>query len=174
MTGVIFIFGSAYLCYTIYLEENFFASPPQLIGTAVAVILLVIIAFTIRRSHKPPTAGFVPSPWIVAGFSLVMSSLFMLADTLPGWTKVAAGILTVVIFFAAVFHWARRIGWSAMHRLALAGGGILTYAWLGLLMEPESGSKVIFDYIGSTILAAFAIVLLRRAAGKVRKFAITS
>lgn len=172
MIAMIFILGSIYLCYTIYLDENFFASAPQLWGTAIAVIMLLIIAFTIQRPIGAPVADSTPDPWILGIFSLTAGSLFMLADTLPGWVKVGAGLLIAIVFFTAVFVWSRRIGWSAIHRLALIGGGILTYGWLGLFMEPESGPKTVFDYMGSIILASGAIALLAIAAGKLQKFKI--
>jgi len=169
INAVIFIFGSAYLCYAIYMEENFFASAVQLIGTVAVVVVLVVTAFTIRRPARVPIAGFIPSPWMAGGFSLAASSLFMFTEMLPGWIKVGACLLLLTVFFTTVSLWSRRIGWSAMHRLAIAGGGILTYAWLGIFMEPESGPKSSFDYVGSIILAFGAIALLTIATGKLRK-----
>lgn len=56
-----------------------------------------------------------------------------------------------------------------MHHLALVGGGIPTYAWLGIVMEPESGSKAVIDYIGSVIFAFNAIIMLAIASKNLRK-----
>jgi hypothetical protein len=174
ITVIIFILGSAYLCYTISLEENFFASTPQLLGTVIIIVILLIIAFKIPRPTKVPVVGFIPNLWITGGFSLTISSLFMLSDALPGWTKVGVGLLLVIIFFITIFGWSGRIGWSTMHRLAVIGGGILTYAWLGLFMEPESGPKAGSDYVGSVFLAFSVIILLAFASGKLRKFEMMS
>lgn len=46
-------------------------------------------------------------------------------------------------------------------------------AWLGVFMEPESGHKDVFDYIGSVLFAFGSIVLLAIAAGKLRKSEMT-
>jgi len=173
ITAIMFLLGSAYLCYTIYLEENFFASISQFVGTGAAVAVLVALAFTIQPRTRMATAGFVPSPWIAGGFALVTSSLFMLTESLPGWDKVGACLLLVIVFFTTASLWSRRTGWSAMHRLAVVGGGILTYAWLGIVMEPESGPKSVLDYIGSAIIAFGAIRLLASAVGKLRKFGMS-
>jgi hypothetical protein len=75
-----------------------------------------------------------------------------LSISLPGWTKVGACLLLLLGFFSVVWRWSHRTGWSAMHRLAPAGGGLFTYAWLGIAMEPESGPKMMIDYIGQYCL----------------------
>jgi hypothetical protein len=173
ITAAIFVLGSAYLCYTIYLEENFFASAPQLIGTVIVVAVLITIAFGVWGPVKGREAGFSPSPWIAGAFSLAASSLFMLTEMLPGWTKVGVCVLLIIGFFTMVSLWSSRGGWSAMHRLASVGGGILTYAWLGMFMEPESGPKTVFDYIGSAIFTFGAIFLLAIAVRNLRKSEMT-
>jgi hypothetical protein len=170
----VFILGSIYLGYVISIEENFFASSLQLMGTAAVVIMLVGIAFTAWRPVRVPAAGVVPNPWLAGGFSFVASSLFMLTESLPGWIKVGACLLLIIVFFTMISLWSCRSGWFALHRLALAGGGVLTYAWLGILMEPDSGPKTVFDEVGSILLALGAIVLLAFAARKLQKFEITS
>lgn len=170
LTAILFLLGSVYLCYTISMEENFFASPAQLSGTAAIVIALVVLAFTIRHAPGVRDAAFSPSLWLAGGFSLVLSSLFMLTESLPGWTKVAACLFLILVFFTGVFLWSQRSDWSALHRLASAGGGMLTYAWLGVVMEPESGPKSVFDSAGSVFLALGAVALFIIAIGKLQNF----
>jgi hypothetical protein len=65
-------------------------------------------------------------------------------------------------------RWFNQSSWSALHTLALAGGGILTYAWLGAFMEPESGAKTIIDHIGTIFFIGSAMWLLITAAKKLR------
>lgn len=173
-TSVIFILGSVYLSYTIYLEENFFASVPQLMGTVAAIVALVATTFRVGRQTKIPIARYVPNPWIAGVFSLATSSLFMLTDMLSGWTKVGVGLLLAFGFFKILYLWSHRISWTTMHRLAIAGGGILTYAWLGVSMEPESGPKVVSDYFGSAIIVCIAVGLLTLAAVKLWKSQLNS
>jgi hypothetical protein len=169
ITTAVFLLGSAYLCYTIYLEERFFASAAQLTGTVIVIILLVKFAFSIDGPRKTMPSGFAPNPWIVGGFSLTCASLYMLTEMLSGWTRVAACLVLLTLFFSVIRLWSQFPGWSEMHRLALAGGGILTYAWLGLWMEPESGPKTMFDQIGSLVFVMAAIALVVLAALKLRR-----
>jgi hypothetical protein len=89
-------------------------------------------------------------------------------------TRRAVCLLLILVFFTTISIWSRRLGWSAMHRLAIAGGGIFTYAWLGILMEPDSGPKAGFDYVGSVFLSLAAIALLAFAARKRHSPEITS
>jgi hypothetical protein len=88
--------------------------------------------------------------------------------------KVGVCLLLIIGFFTLVFLWSSRSGWSAMHRLALVGGGILTHASLGVFMEPESGSKAVFDHVGSILLALGAIFMFALAVRKLRKSEMTS
>lgn len=152
----IFILGSVYLSYDTYLEKQFFASTLQLLGTTIAVILLVVVSFRFGSHTSASTTTAAPKPWFVSIFALVVSSIFMLSDSSYGWDGFAVCILTVVVFFIIVYRWSRRIGWGDMHRIAIAGGAILTYAWLGL-------------FSGSFIFACGAIILLVVAVKKLRK-----
>lgn len=169
VTASVVIFGSGWLCYTVYLKENFFASVPQLTGTVVAIILLVAAAFTTGHRTGEKVAGPVPNPWIVGLFSLGASSLFMSIYMSNGWITVAACLLLVIVFFTLIYIWSHRNSWREMHRMAIVGGGILTYAWLGIFMEPETGPKALFDYIGSFIIACGAILLFIAAIGRLKK-----
>lgn len=154
--SAIFILGSAYLCYSTAKDEKFFASTPQLIGTMIVVILLAFVSFKIGRHTSVPTTTTAPKPLVIGTVSFFASSLFMLTDSLKGWVSFSACVLLATVFFTIVYHWSSRIGWSDMHRIAIAGGGILTYAWLGL-------------FSGSIIFGCGAIILLFVAARKLRK-----
>jgi hypothetical protein len=168
VVAAIFVLGSVWLWYTIYLETGFFASAPHLIGTAVVITALIIAAFAFKHRAIAPAQGFVPNPWIAGGVTFAASSLYMLTEFLPGWTRVGACILIAAVCFTLVFRWSHRRNWSALHTLALAGGGILTYAWLGAFMEPETGPKTIIDHIGTLFFIGGAMWLFITGAKKLR------
>jgi hypothetical protein len=72
-----------------------------------------------------------------------------------------------------VTRWSRHHGWGAAHRLALAGGALLTYAWGGFILLFLEGSASPANLIGQTVLVLGAIILLlitgrivRRTAGR--------
>jgi hypothetical protein len=168
VVAAIFVLGSVWLWHTIYLESGFIATAPQLIGTAVVIAALIIVAFTLKGHSRAPAQGFAPNPWIAGGVALAASSLYMLTELLPGWTRVGACILIAAVSCTLVYKWSRRSNWSAFHTLALAGGGILTYAWLGAFMEPETGPKTMIDHIGTLILIGGALWLFITAAKNLR------
>jgi hypothetical protein len=165
---VIFILGSIWLWHTIYVETGFFASPPQLIGTAVVIVALIIASFAFKHPAIVPVQGFAPNPWVVGGLAFIASSLYMLTELLPGWTRVGACILIAVVFLTLIFRWSHQSNWSTLHTLALAGGGILTYAWLGAFMEPETGPKTVIDHIGTLLFIGGAMWLFITAAKRLR------
>jgi hypothetical protein len=168
VVAAIFVVGSVWLWHTISLETGFFASAPQLIGTAVVIAALIIAAFAFEHRMTAPAPGFVPNAWMTGAIAFAASSLYMLTEFLPGWTRVGACILIAAVCFTLIFRWSYRSNWSVLHTLALAGGGILTYAWLGAFMEPETGPKTIIDHIGTMFFIGGAIGLFITAAKKMR------
>jgi hypothetical protein len=188
---VVFVAGSTWLAWVVYRDTGFLASPAQLAGTSVVVVALIALAFRLPQPSfadgsaagesasaesasggsapvgpapvGPATVGPAPRPWLVGLVAFVASSLFMLTEELPGWAEVAASLLLVAVVAVAVTRWSRRPGFGERHRLALVAGAVLTYAWLGLVMPPESGPKTTFDHVGSVLLAGFAIALVALA-----------
>ncbi len=174
VAAAIFVLGSAWLTYEIYQETNFLASATQLIGTAVVIVAIIAATCMFKHRRAAPVQGFVPNPWVACGVAFAASSLYMLTESLPGWTKVGACLLIAIVFFVFVFQWSRRRGWNALHSLALAGGGILTYAWLGALMEPETEPKTTIDHIGTIIFIVGAIWLFITAVRKLQNLEMSS
>jgi hypothetical protein len=81
-----------------------------------------------------------------------------------GLGAVALYLLLDVVLIAAVAALCQRVGWDRRHRLALAGGAALTYAWHAFLENPAVGSGGSVDRIGTVIFAAGLVVLLFFAA----------
>lgn len=170
-TVVVFLLGSAFIGYSEYEESGFFASGPQLAGGVAAVAVLVAVAFTLPRDLRPSPAGVAPAPWLVLTAAFVATSLFMalLFELLPGWAGVAAWAALVVVSVAVVSRWSRRHGWGDIHRLALAGGALLTYAWSAFPQVPVVGAKGTVDSVGNIIFGAFAVALPAVAAVRLHR-----
>ncbi len=167
-SAVVFAFGSVYFGYGAYADSGFFASVPQLLGSAVIVALLVFTAFTM---DDPPTISVIdigPNPWLIGGIAFAASSLFMLTDMLPGWLAVVGCLLLVAVFFIVASPWPHHSTWGPVHRLALAGGGTSTYAWLGLVMDPETGPRSALDRVGSIVIVLVAVGVFLFALWRVR------
>lgn len=168
VVGAIFVLGSIWLGFVIYQEYLFLASTPQFIVTGAVIVVLIMAAVAIKQRARTPAKKVAPNPWVAGGVAFAASTLYFQSDTLPGWWSFGAAVLVIAAFFALLVRWSRRRGWSETHKLALAGGGILTYGWVGAFMTPETGPKALIDHIGTGLFIAGAIALLVLALGNQR------
>jgi hypothetical protein len=166
----VFAFGTALVMWGSYLDERFFAAPGQLIGAAVAVVAVVVLAF--RYRPLPRLGGRAPRPWVAGVVALAAGSGFMMTADLPGWWSMVVEVLVLVVTLTLVGRWSRQAGWGRGHRLALAVGALLTYAWVGFGMTPESGAKTSGDYVLNAVLAAVALALAGIAVHRLRAFQV--
>ncbi len=65
---------------------------------------------------------------------------------------------------AGIGHWSRRGGWDARHRLALAGGVALAYAWHAFAQPVSLGQNVRIVRVSNGVFAAGLVLLLVVAA----------
>jgi hypothetical protein len=86
-----------------------------------------------------------------------------------GWAVVATYLGLYAVALVVVGQWSRRAGWTPLHRLAVAGGGLLTYAVNGFVQTPILGSKGTIALVGNAVFAAGAVVLLVGAVRAVRR-----
>jgi hypothetical protein len=157
-TAVVFAGGCALIAWDHQVTERFLATPAQLVGTAAAIVALVGVAFAVGRRTRPQTGRRAPDPWLVGAAGLLASSLFFARP--ESWLGVAMGVLLVAATAAVVARWSRRPGWGAAHRFALAGGALLTYAWVGFALVPLLGAGGAVDLVGNAVFALGALALL--------------
>lgn len=168
IAGVLFLFGAFAIFRWAVRTEDFLPSVPQMLATAAVVSALIAAAFAVGRAPATPVLRRAPRPWLVGVVSFVASSLF--AAKSEDWPGVAFGLLLIAAVAGLVIRWSRRDGWGAVHRLALAGGALLTYAWLGFVLSALIlGRTGAVDLIGNAVFAAGAVALLAAAARTVRK-----
>ncbi|MFC7391442.1 hypothetical protein [Scopulibacillus cellulosilyticus] len=168
VTIVLFILGAIGNFYGSYAQSRFLADAPQLIGTMIAIIVLVVIAFCIKKRSRRNVKGTAPNQWLVGLSSFVASSLFMVFRD-HGWVTVGFWIVLYIIMIILCTRWSRSEGWGLSHQVALAGGALLTYAWHGFPEVPVIGAKGTVDLIGNIIFAIGAIVLLILTLNRVKK-----
>jgi hypothetical protein len=138
---------------------DYITSVPQLAATAVVVAVLIAVAFG-PRGAAAPTTGPAPAPRPltvgIAGF--VGSSVFFAKpDTWVGFAAAAVMVPAAAIWVSRL---SRRSGWSDAHRVALAGGTLLTYAWGGFVLTQLLGNTRPIDLAGNVVFALGAIVLV--------------
>ena len=166
--------------------DGFVASIFQFIGAGIAVIIIVTIGILLGRHRvvlRTTITRNTPSLWLVLIVSLIAGSLFMLiysADprglspwlaniNLPPWLAVVLYLVLYAGVAALINFWSRLNGWSDAHRLALAGGALLTYAWHAFPWPSLlPGTSDLVKLASNTILAAGAVALLAIAALRLR------
>lgn len=155
-------------------QDPFTASIPQRIS--IGVLIVVITAAALRwRPSAAPTAGSVPTVWIVALATFVLGLAFMTAHmAVQGWPDAAAALGIDVAGFGLLLTWSRRAGWTSRHTLAAASGALMVYAGYGFPQEPVVGSKGTVDLIGNAVCAAIAITLLVLAWKKERSLCVSA
>jgi hypothetical protein len=140
-------------------SDHFMAPWPRLAASAVIAVALVVLAFRWPRRTEP-APGRVPAPSLVLVLTLVAGGLFRLPDAVPTWITVALMVAVFGGLTLAVLHWSRRAEWGAAHRLALAAGATLTYAWHSFFMKPFMGDGPVVTPVSHAVFAALALVLL--------------
>ncbi|MEU8385780.1 hypothetical protein [Streptosporangium sp. NPDC048865] len=158
VTCVVFVLGSLVLFNGIYDDSGFMASPAQRIGAAIVVALLVVAAFLAGRRPRPVTEGRPPRPWRVGAAGFVVSAVFFVRP--ENWWGTAMGVALLAVAAVVVGRWSRRDGWGAAHRLALAGGALLTYAFGGFLLLMLHGTANTANLAGQVILVLGTLALL--------------
>ena len=167
--SVLYVLGSALVFLGTYQQERFIATPPQMLGVIASVVALLTAAFRVRtRSLRSERAA--PGPWPVGVFAFLTASTFMiLRYVVADWPIVMAYLLLFALVAVVVVRWSGRVGWGAAHRLALAGGALLTYAWHSFPQKPVIGSGGAIDLVGNAVFSIGAAVLLVAASRSVRR-----
>lgn len=164
---VLFVLGAAVVTAGSYADGHYWASWPHLLVVLVIVAALVVVAFrlpTITATRPGPV-----NPWLVLGTSLVAGVVFMVnRHFVPAWLSPIVMLADFAVVIALVLHWSRRTGWGDRQRLALAGGGVLTYAGNSFLMTPLEGDGPVITPVSHVVFAAIAVALLLVAARTTR------
>jgi hypothetical protein len=168
VAGLLFVAAAVLLGVSQAQSEHFVASPYQFAVAAAAIAGLIALAFTLGRRPAPVPDADAPRPWTVGAAAFAVTSLYWLRDRLPEglsvWWPVAAWFVVLAGAVALCARWSRSRGWGASHRLAPAGGALLTYVWVGFTHAKEMGVSVPVALTGNAVFGAAAILLLVLAA----------
>ncbi|MET9242319.1 hypothetical protein [Nonomuraea sp. NPDC003709] len=159
---------------------GWFATPIQYAGAGVLVVAPIVLGLRLRRT-APSVAGRAPGPWVVFVFALAAGAFFVLlyACDPTGLSPWLAGLpvpawLSVLLYLALfagvgvlVRRWSHGSGWSDAHRLALAAGAMLTYAWHSFPWKVIVPASPAADLTSNAIMTVAAVVLLVFAARRV-------
>ncbi|MFG1963290.1 hypothetical protein [Nonomuraea sp. NPDC049028] len=171
VTAVLAVLGAALMTVFSYMNGHFLASVPQLVSIVVIVVALVVLAFRLpRRTSADQAAGKAPAPWLVLVVTLVAGVLFEAPNLLLG-DQVGLGITLLagveVGMTALALFWSARRGWDGRHRMALAGGALLTYVWHAFFSGPVVPATPLINLVSHIVFGLGALVLLAFAARRV-------
>ena len=147
-----------------YKRDHYLASKPQFLFAALACVLTIVVAFRIPKPSRAQTSGPVPPAWVVALGSLILCSAFKVVPNRWGWWAVAAYLLLFLLAIGAVSVWSRRPAWQGSHRLALAVGATLAYAWHSFLENPVVSAKGLSPLVSHVVFTLVAVGILGIAA----------
>jgi hypothetical protein len=83
VTALVFAAGCGLISYDQQSTEQFIASPPQLAGTALLIVVTIGLALLTRRGRPRRTGGAVPAAWAVGIGAFGAASLFF--AFVPNW-----------------------------------------------------------------------------------------
>jgi hypothetical protein len=164
VTGALFVFGAVATTHLTLKNDRFMASPWQFASAAILCVALTVVAFRLPKSMSARPSGRVPNPWLAGAGALAAGSCFMLIPQKWGWGAVAAYFILDFLMIVVASRWSRREGWNGRHRLGLAGGAALTYAWHAFLQPPVIGGDRKIILMGNALFALGAVVFLMIAA----------
>lgn len=129
----------------------------HLAGVLFFALLMIAIAAVLPRPSPRRSAGWVPRPWLTAVAAFALSSTYLALSA--SWLGVALTTAICALGAGLIAGLSRREGWEVRHRVALAAGALLTYAWAGFLMTGLKHDSDPVAFAGNAVFTAGAIAL---------------
>jgi hypothetical protein len=168
VTALLFLLGAAANTAIGFHADHFVATPAQFAISAAIVLLLVFAAFRLPSPGTPNStqtgALSVPSPWLFFVIALAAGSAILVVP--PAWAWWAAAIILGLELGVAalVLYFSTSPDWRPTHKLALAAGAAISYAWHAFFEKPVLGGSGIDVRIGNAVFALGALLLIAFAA----------
>ena len=150
---------------------HFSASPVALIGTALAGVVLVLLAlFVVPRQLAVPGGKGVPAPWLVGLIAFLAGALFfgiqLFFPTVPAIPPLLPILLYGVLYAVVVILiglWSTQQRWNAHHQIALASGALLNYMLYGFQLESRGSlADIVFHGIVCMVISCLVAWLFFR------------
>jgi hypothetical protein len=148
--------------------HHFIATVPQFVGAALACVAVIVLAFCVRAPSRT-ASGNAPNPWLAGLGALIAGSLFFLTPQSWAWRAVAAYLVLDLVVIAVILNCSRRAGWDERHRLALASGAALTYAWHSFFAPGVVQPHGLDHRVSNAIFTAGIIIVIAIAARRVTR-----
>jgi hypothetical protein len=162
----LYLLGGAFIYAELQATEGFHASALQLTVAATLAVVLVVTAFRLRhRPTRPDVRAPRRRPAVLLIAFVVSRLLWMPAN----WFGVASSLALLAGMAWLVARWSRSPQWSRGHRLALAGGALLTQAWDGFHLSPWRPVSATEELIGDILFTVTAIALILVSVRRLRR-----
>jgi hypothetical protein len=168
VTALVFLFGATTSGLMQYKQDPFLASKVQFGVSALAIVLLAVVAFVMPVRHRVNAAGMAVSAWVVGAVALLFGSAALFVPKDRGWGAVAALLALDIAMLVLVIRWSQRSGWGLEHQLALGAGAALAYGWHAFLQHPAVGGLDASVRVGNAIFLTAAIALIWFATKRLR------
>ena len=173
-TGLFVVASVAVFRSTIQRDaHHFMASGRQLAASTLISIVVTVAAILLPRLHNRLTQTAVPGPWWIGLSAFAAGVLFWKIPGTWGWKAVGAYFLLDLFVLLIVFVLSGSANWERRHRLALASGAALTYAWHGFLQKPLQITSATITLAGHILFALGAVAVIVAGARRERAFALT-
>ena len=161
LLGVLFVLAGIWMTLNEIKQHHFIASTTQFAISGIVCLATVIAAFRLpARKTDSMSHGWVPSYWLVGAVALIAGSIFLTVPNRWGWLAVAIYLSMDAALIGAGYVFSRRKDWNASHRLALAGGAALAYAWHAFIQRPVVPATNLNMRVGNAVFAAALILVL--------------
>jgi hypothetical protein len=169
VVAVVFTLGAVSTTLMGYKQDHFMASNAQFAGAAIAIAVLLAIAFRIpvRRSYAADRNA--PSALLLGAIALAFASAALFVPMQWGWGAVTALLALDAGMLLVVRVWARKGAMTLAHQLALGAGAALAYGWHAFLQHPAVGRLDASVRVGNAIFLAAAMGLICFGAMRLQK-----
>ncbi len=159
ITTVLLLLGATASTLLEIKQDHYISSTWQFVGAGVVCVIAIVVAFRLPKTSSSRRPGWVPNPWLVGIIALAAGSIFMVVPNVWGWKAVGIYLAMDLLLIVAVTSWSYRTGWNGLHRLALAGGAALAYAWHAFIQTPVVKGSL--DHrVGNAIFAIALLIVL--------------
>ncbi|MGW4463979.1 hypothetical protein [Micromonospora sp. NPDC004704] len=165
-TAGLYLLGGAIIYADLQETEGFSASTVQLTVAAVLALAFIVTAFRVPDRPTRPGAGAPERRVLVLLLALVASRLLWMPEN---WLGVAISLALLTGMAWLVLRWSRSPRWDQGHRLALAGGALLTHAWDGFYLAPWRPVSATEELISDIAFTVAAITLILVGIRQVRR-----
>jgi hypothetical protein len=171
VNSAVFVLGSTALALMQFAQFRFVASPIQFGVVGAVIVALIAVALLIgRRPAAPVRPGRprAPRAALVGAAAFGLSSIYWLADLIVPWFAgpwVSIGCWVVLVTGCAILlaRCSQRPGWGRAHRLAVAGGALLTYLWAAFVHSAYLAVPRPIGLLGNVVFGAGAVAILALA-----------